>query len=244
MLSRFPYPPQAKEDQTVRPPVRARLEQECIMLNPTPGRLRNTVLAVGLVALAGCSGPTPAPPPVAPLDAAQAAARTQVPLTRPVALDRPGVIADLEFDLPPPGEMSGSSLVIGIRIAEETPKAIIARSSLIVREGLPARVRLQKVEGDSRIDVSLLRIAPELKKRVALGADGFTPKASPHSVNTGMMREAGLLRTGLIYDELAFACAGAPAPGRYHLVITLLEDRPALKGGPAELIIAYDGKSK
>jgi len=105
-------------------------------------------------------------------------------------------------------------------------------------------VRLQKLEGDSRTEVFLLRIAPELKKRVALGADGFNPRASPHSVNTGMMREAGLLRTGLIYDELAFAYAGALAPGRYHLVIELLEDRPALKGGLAELIIAYDGKSK
>ena len=214
------------------------------MLNPTPGRLRNAALSLAFIALASCSGPPPAPPLVAPLDAAQAAARTQVPLTRPVALDKPGVIADMEFDLPPPGEMAGSSLVIGIRIAEETPKAIVARSSLIVREGLPARVRLQKLDGESRTDVPLLRIAPELKKRVALGADGFTPKASPHSVNTGMMREAGLLRAGLIYDELALAYAGSPAPGRYHVVIELLEDRPALKDSPDELIIAYDGKSK
>ncbi|PKH73141.1 hypothetical protein CXF96_13075 [Stenotrophomonas sp. Betaine-02u-21] len=181
---------------------------------------------------------------MAPLDAAQAAARTQVPLTRPVALDKPGMIADMEFDLPPPGVMAGSSLVIGIRIAEETPKAIVARSSLIVREGLPARVRLQKLDGESRIDEPLMRIAPELKKRVALGADGFTTSVSPHSVSTGMMREAGLLRAGLMYDELAFAYAGAPAPGRYHVVIELLEDRPALKDSPAELIIAYDGKSK
>ena len=214
------------------------------MLNTTPGRLRSAALAVALALLAACNGQAPAPPPVAPLDAAQAAARTQVPLTRPVALEKPGVIADLEFDLPPPGELAGSSLVIGIRIAEETPKAIVARSSLIVREGLPARVRLQKLDGESRTDVSLLRIAPELKKRVALGADGFTPKASPHSVNTGMMREAGLLQDGLIYDELALAYAGAPAPGRYHVVIELLEDRPALKDSPDELIIAYDGKSK
>lgn len=117
MLRRFLYPPQGRENQAVRQLVRARLEQGCMTLNPTSGRLRNNVLAVALVALAGCSGPTPAPPPVAPLDAAQAAARTQVPLTRPVALDRPGVIADLEFDLPPPGEMAGYSLVIGIRIA-------------------------------------------------------------------------------------------------------------------------------
>lgn len=214
------------------------------MLSPTPGRLRSAALAVALALLAACNGPTPAPPPVAPLDAAQAAARTQVPLTRPVALDKPGMIADMEFDLPPPGVMAGSSLVIGIRIAEETPKAIVARSSLIVREGLPARVRLQKLDGESRIDEPLMRIAPELKKRVALGADGFTTSVSPHSVSTGMMREAGLLRAGLMYDELAFAYAGAPAPGRYHVVIELLEDRPALKDSPAELIIAYDGKSK
>ncbi|MBD7954712.1 hypothetical protein H9654_10930 [Stenotrophomonas sp. Sa5BUN4] len=214
------------------------------MLKSSSGRLQSTALALALAVLSACSGPPPAPPSVAPLDAVQAAARTRVPLTRPVALDKPGVIADLEFDLPPPGELAGSSLVIGIRIAEETPKAIVARSSLIVREGLPARVRLQKLDGESRTDVSLLRIAPELKKRVELGADGFTPKASPHSVNTGMMREAGLLQDGLIYDELALAYAGSPAPGRYHVVIELLEDRPALKDSPAELIIAYDGKSK
>lgn len=214
------------------------------MLTSAPGRLRTAALFVALAGLAACSGSAPDAPAVAPLDAAQAAARTQAPLTRPVALDKPGVIADLEFDLPPPGELAGSSLIIGIRIAEQTPREIVARSSLIVREGLPARVRLQKLDGELQTHEPLMRMASELKKRVALGADGLTPGASPHSVNSGMMREAGLLRDGVIYDDLAFAYAGAPAPGRYHVLVELLEARPSLKDARAELVIAYDGKSK
>ncbi|MBD8644203.1 hypothetical protein IFT63_11470 [Stenotrophomonas sp. CFBP 13724] len=214
------------------------------MLNPTLGRLRNAALAAALAALAACSGPTPAPPPVAPLDAAQAAARTQVPLTRPVALDKPGVIADLEFDLPPPGELAWSSLIIGVRIEGTEVKSFIAHSDLIVRGGLPARVHLQRIEGEERVDVPLIRIAPDLKERIPLGEDGFTPGVRAAGLDGTMLYEAGLERPDVLYDVLSFARASAPAPGRYHLRLELLEPRPLLQGRPAELIIGYNARAK
>ena len=244
VLSRFPYSRQGKENQTVRQSVRARLEQGCIMLNPTSGCLRNVALAVALAVLAGCGGPAPAPPPVAPLGAAQAAARTQVPLTRPVALDKPGVIADLEFDLPPPGELAWSSLIIGVRIEGTEVKSFIAHSALIVRGGLPARVHLERIEGEERSAVPLIRIGPDLRERIPLGQDGFTPGVKAAGLDGTMLYEAGLEREGMLYDVLSFARAAEPRPGRYHLRVELLEQRPRLQGRPAELIIGYNARAK
>lgn len=214
------------------------------MLNTTPGRLRSAALAVSLAALAGCSGPTPGPPPVAPLDAAQAVARTQVPLTRPVALDEPGVIADMEFDLPPPGELAWSSLIIGVRIEGTEVKSFIAHSDLIVRGRLPARVKLQRIEGQERVDVPLIRIGPDLKERIPLGPDGFTPGVRAAGLDGTMLYEAGLERPDVLYDVLSFARAADPRPGRYHLRLELLEPRPLLQGRPAELIIGYNARAK
>ncbi|MBJ7514744.1 MAG: hypothetical protein JHC82_00335 [Stenotrophomonas sp.] len=214
------------------------------MLTSAPGRLRNTALSAALAALAACSGSAPDAPAVAPLDAAQAAARTQVPLTRPVALDKPGVIADMEFDLPPPGKLAWSSLIIGIRIEGAEVKSFIAHSDLIVRGGLPARVHLQRIEGEERVDVPLIRIAPDLKERIPLGEDGFTPGVRAAGLDGTMLYEAGLERLDVLYDVLSFARASAPAPGRYHLRLELLESRPLLQGRPAELIIGYNARAK
>lgn len=214
------------------------------MLNPTSGRLRNAALAVALAALAGCSGPAPAPPIVAPLDAAQAAARTQVPLTRPVALDKPGVIADLEFDLPPPGELAWSSLIIGVRIEEKDPRSMIALSDVIVRGGLPAKVHLERIDDAKFADVPLIRIGPDAKERIPLPADGLTPGARAAGLDGTMLAEAGLEREGVLTKILSFAQASAPPPGRYHLRIELLEARPQLQGRPAELIIGYNARAK
>lgn len=214
------------------------------MLTSAPGRLRTTALFVALAALAACSGSAPDAPAVAPLDAAQAAARTQVPLTRPVALDKPVVIADLEFDLPPPGELAWSSLIIGVRIEGTEVKSFIAYSDLIVRGGLPARVHLQRIEGEQRSDVPLLRIGPDLRERIAIGEDGFTPGVRAAGLDGTMLYEAGLEREGMLSDVLSFARASAPAPGRYHLRVELLEPRPLLQGKPAELIIGYNARAK
>jgi len=210
------------------------------------GKLRMGALTVAFAGLIGCGGnaPTTDVAPVPVLTEAEANARTTVPLTRTISLEKPGVVADFEFDLPPPGELSGPSLVIGIRISEQTPKAIVARSSLIVREGVPSRVRLQRVDGERRTDVLLRRTASDLRTRIEISADGFTPGVVPHSVGPAMLRGAGLLKQGGLYQELALAYAGRPAPGRYHLQVELLEDRPLLKDGRTELILAYDGISK
>jgi len=214
------------------------------MLNTTPGRLRSAALAVALALLAACNGQAPAPAPVAPLDASQAAARTQVPLTRPVALDKPGVIADLEFDLPPPGPYADSTLIVGIRIEEQKAKAMLARSRMLVQGGLPAKVKLQRLDGTQAADIALTRIGDDLKERISLDADGLTPGVRQESVNGAMLRDAGLIEQGVIYTVFSFGFTVDPPPGRYHLRVELLEERTQLKDQQADLIIAYSGKSK
>ena len=210
------------------------------------GKLRIGALTVAVAALAGCGDNTPATDvaPVPVLTEAEANARTTVPLTRTVSIEHPGVIADFEFDLPPPASFAGPTLVIGIRIREATPKAIVARSSLIWREGLPARVRLQRVDGVTATNVLLRRIGTDLRTQIELDPDGFTPGVKAETVSPGLLRRVGLVKSDVIYDSLAFAHAGAPAPGRYHVRVELLEERPQLKGTQAELILGYGVRSK
>lgn len=215
------------------------------MLRSATGHLRSTALAVAFGALAGCGG-TSADVPVGPpaLSAAEANARTTVPLTRTVALDKPGIIADLEFDLPPPDPDAGRSLVIGIRIKETTAKAIVALQSTIARGGLPAKVQLQRIDGAERVDVPLVRRDPEGQGVLPLGSEGMTPGVIPSDVYIGMLRSAGLIQQGVLYSELSFGSPGHLAPARYHVRVELLEARPELAGRPQELIIGYNGRSK
>ncbi|MEN5426442.1 hypothetical protein ABE522_08795 [Stenotrophomonas pennii] len=230
--------------QTARHPVRARLEQGRIMLNPTSGRLRNAALTVAFAALAGCSGPTPAPPPVAPLDAAQAAARTQVPLTRPVALDKPGVIADMEFDLPPHSSTAAPRLMIGLRIQDKDVGRLMEYSDVVVREGLPAQVRLERLVDRSLGDVVLVRTSRDMRQDMPVAGDGRVPGVTTSSVDDGMLRGAGLIDDQLHYQELKFVHADGLSTGRYRLTIRLEEDRPTLRTRPAELLVAYSYLAK
>ncbi|WP_349984710.1 hypothetical protein ABRP17_010440 [Stenotrophomonas sp. WHRI 8082] len=208
--------------------------------------LQFIALTVAFAGLLGCgdraSAPDVAPVPV--LTEAEANARTVVPLTRTVSLDKSGVIVDLDFDLPPPGPNADPTLVVGIRIEEQKAKAMLARSGLLVQGGLPAKIKLQRLDGTQANNVELTRIGNDLKERISLGTDGLTPGVRQESVNGAMLRDAGLIEQGIIYTVLSFGFTVDPPPGRYHLRVELLEERPQLKNQQADLIIAYSGKSK
>jgi len=208
--------------------------------------LQFSATAVAFAVLLGCRDRASAPDvaPVHVLTEAEANARTVVPLTRTVSLDKPGVIADLDFDLPPPGPDADPTLVVGIRIEEQTAKAMLARSGLLVQDGLPAKIKLQRLDGAQANDVELTRIGNDLKERISLGTDGLTPGVRQESVNGAMLRDAGLIEQGIIYTVFSFGFTVDPPPGRYHLRVELLEGRPHLKDQQADLIVAYSGKSK
>ena len=210
------------------------------------GKLRMGAMTVAFAALVGCGDNAPATDValVPVLTDAQANARSTVPLTRTVSLDKPGVIADLDFDLPPPGELAWSSLIVGIRIEAPDTKSIIALSDVIIQDGLPARVELQRIDGAGPVDMPLIRIGPDLKQRVPLAADGLTPGVRAAGLDGTMLAEAGLERDGALSDVLAFAHAAEPPPGRYHLRVELIEARPQLQGQAAQLIVGYNARAK
>ena len=215
-------------------------------MNRTRRLLQFSALTVAFAGLLSCGDRASAPDvgPVPVLTEAEANARTVVPLTRTVSLDKPGVIADLDFDLPPPGELAWSSLIIGIRIEAPDTKSIIALSDVIIQDGLPARVELQRIDGAGPVDMPLIRIGPDLKQRVPVAADGLTPGVRAAGLDGTMLAEAGLERDGALSDVLAFAHAAEPLPGRYHLRVELMEARPQLQGKAAQLIVGYNARAK
>ena len=210
------------------------------------GMLRMGAMTLAFAALAGCGDNAPATDvaQVPVLTEAEANARTTVPLTRTVSLDKPMVIADLDFDLPPSGELAWSSLIIGIRIEAPDTKSIIALSDVIIQGGLPAKVGLQRIDGAAPVDMPLIRIGPDLKQRVPVAADGLTPGVRAAGLDGTMLAEAGLERDGALSDVLAFAHAAEPPPGRYHLRVELIEARPQLQGKAAQLIVGYKVRAK
>lgn len=214
------------------------------MLIPNSSLLRILTLGAAFGLLTGCGSSEPALPEVRVLTEAEANARTVVPLTRTVALDKPGVIADFEFDLLPPPAYTGTSLVIGIRLKEDDVKASVALNSTVAREGLPAKVLLQRLEGGKAVDMALVRRVADQRGTVPIGPDGFTPGPEHAGVNPQSLWDAGLMAEGALYNVRSFGSPGAAAPGRYRLRVELLEARPSLRTASAEIIVGYNSRAK
>ncbi|MBD8637650.1 hypothetical protein [Stenotrophomonas sp. CFBP 13725] len=208
--------------------------------------LQFSALTIAFAALQGCGDRASAPDvaPVPELTEAEANARTTVPLTRSVSLEKPGVIADFEFELPPPGRTAVSELVIGLRIEDADSKVLMKRTDLILSERLPAEVRLVRLDGPAPAEVPLRRISSNLRERLPIEADGRVPGVTTTSVDNGMLRDVGLVDDRVHYQELELANADAPGPGRYRIIVRLAESRPTLTDRPAELLVAYSYLAK
>jgi len=214
------------------------------MLIPNSSRLRIITLGAAFGLLTGCGSSEPALPEVRVLTEAEANARTVVPLTRTVALDEPGVIADFEFDLLPPPAYTGPSLVIGIRLKEDEVRASEALNSTVAREGLPAKVLLQRLEDGKAVDMALVRRVADQRGTVPIGPDGFTPGPEHAGVNPQSLWDAGLMAEGALYNVRSFGSPGEAPPGRYRLRVELLETRPSLRTASAEIIVGYNSRAK
>lgn len=205
--------------------------------------VRGMCLALIITVLGGC-GVTHPPAAQPLLSAAESAARTTVPLTRPIALDKAGTLIDLAFDLPAPAPPAIAVLMLGIRIQAPDTQPLLDASDRITQCGLPARVLLERLDGDAPTRMRLVRFLGGPREFVVLPEDGYVPYVTVGGVGDGMLREAGLYDETKLYRILVFAELEHALPGRYRLTVDLAEDRAELRGQPAELIIAYRSLGK
>lgn len=213
--------------QTVRP-------------RPRPRRsiLAGIVAILAAVFLSGCGRGAEVPQPK-PISKAEAELRTIAPLTRSISLDKAGEIANVEFELPPPGPNSVPSLMLGFRTESPDADSEISLSSKVLRSDLGAKVRLLRVDQGAVTVVPLSRVTSNLGEWTTVPLDGTVPGVTITSVDTLLLLETGLLNPDLSQTQYQFAVAEKIQPGHYHLTIELLQDHPNLEGQGAELLIAY-----
>lgn len=211
-------------------------------------KLRPTVpagLAVAAaIALASCSPASQAPKQPMAIAKENAKMRSEVPLARPVSLAQSGEIANVEFDVPPPGPNAAPDLMLGLRIARPDAETGAALSSNVIRGGIEASVRLLRLEGGNATPVQLMRSSPDLRDWLAVPENGHVPGVTSTSVESTMLQNAGLIDAGTFHDVLMFAGADRIVPGRYRVVIELPQAHPQFQGEDMELLVAYFKKGK
>jgi hypothetical protein len=203
-----------------------------------------STLALLVAGLSGCGPGVESAQPSQKVDRENAAMRTEVPLTRPVTLDKAGEVVNLEFELPPPIENASSTLLLGFRVVAPDAETVIKRSSEIIRSQLPARVRLLRIEQDAITQVPLFRNTPDLQDRIVVGADGAVPGVTSSDVERTQLEKTGLFDEEKYYDVLLLAGTQDAKPGHYRLTVELEGDHPQLGPAPVELLIAYMGRGK
>lgn len=185
-------------------------------------------------------------PEVAPLllTPAQAEARTVVPFTRAVQLQKAGRIAEVTFDLPAPQKPAIPILNVGLRLQDTDARRLLDASEKITLGRLPTRLRLERIDGSAPGPVQLWQRTRDGRDSQKIPDDGVVTDLTTGSVDINSLAEAGLYSEEVLYRTLQLAQVGGIAPGRYLLVVDLVEDRPQLEGLKAELIVGYQSLGK
>ena len=185
-------------------------------------------------------------PEVAPLllTPAQAAARTVVPFTRAVQLQKAGRIAEVTFDLPAPQKPAIPILNVGLRLQETDARRLLDASEKITLGRLPTRLRLERIDASTPGPVQLWQRTRDGRDSQKIPDDGVVTDLTTGSVDINSLAEAGLYSEEVLYRTLQLAQVGGIAPGRYVLVVDLVEDRPGLERLKAELIVGYQSLGK
>lgn len=171
----------------------------------------------------------------------------QVPLVRPfplVAMAAPMVV---EFTLPPPGRSGSPTLFLGIRVNGEDGLKSLDAAREVRSLGLPAQLKLERLDGRQATTVPLVRVEPVAGSPARIEPIGPTGQVAGgwlENVDHQSLQSAGLQPAGTHYTQVALAWAQGQAPGRYRLSIQLLAPDGRLSSTPAELLIAYVNKSK
>ncbi len=205
-------------------------------------RVLVTLVVLGvLVACRASSAPEVAPTLLTP---AQAAARTVVPFTRAVQLQKAGRIAEVTFDLPAPQKPAIPILNVGLRLQETDARRLLDASEKITLGRLPTRLRLERIDASTPGPVQLWQRTRDGRDSQKIPDDGVVTDLTTGSVDINSLAEAGLYSEEVLYRTLQLAQVGGIAPGRYVLVVDLVEDRPELEGLKAELIVGYQSLGK
>ena len=192
-----------------------------------------------LVLLAGCGLFSPPPEPPKLLTRAEADARSVVPFTRGVRLDKAGRIVDVTFDAPAAVDPQMSWLKLGLRLqgAEQKP---VSEATENLRQGvLKARIVLQRLDDSGPKVIPLSRPSSGGRGMQVLPEGGYVERLSPGGVDSYPLEQAGLKSKDVFYLMLQIADAGLIDAGRYRVTLDLLEDRPDLKDVQPEFIAAY-----
>ncbi len=205
---------------------------------------RRLVLLAMLGALAACRA-SPAPEIAPPLlTRAQAEARTVVPFTRAVQLQKAGRIAEVTFDLPAPQKPAIPILNIGLRLQDTDGRSLLDAWEKIRLGRPPTRLRLERIDGSAPGPVQLRQSTPDGRDSQRIPEDEVVRYLSDTSLDEGALIEAGLHSREMLYRVLQVADVGWLEPGRYRLTVDLMEDRPQLEGLQAELIVGYQSLGK
>ncbi|MCE4372543.1 hypothetical protein [Xanthomonas hortorum] len=201
-------------------------------------------LAAAITGLAACGAAPEQATPSPAISQEAAALRTVVPLTRPVALDKAGTIADVEFDLPPPRSGASTDLLLGLRVWAKDAKSMYEIKDLINHGEFPLTLHLTRVDGAKPVQIGLTRISKDLQSRLPVASSGVVPGTTSTSVDVAMLKDAGLIDRSLVYGVLSLAQMEKAAPGKYRITVGVNTDRPELSAKNVELIVAYFNKGK
>jgi len=202
------------------------------------------VSLIAIAALAGCSRGADTAQPNVEVNKENAEMRTEVPLTRAIALGKAGEVVNVDFELPPPGPNASSALILGFRTESVDSESGIALTEKVLRGGLAAKVRLLRVEEGAVEMVPLTRVTPDLSEWVAVSADGSVPGVTVATPDSTLLEAAGLTSSTLYQMEFKFAVALNIKPGHYRLTVELTSEQPELQTEKAELLVAYSKRGK
>jgi hypothetical protein len=153
----------------------------------------------------------------------------------------------VEFTLPPPGKSSSPTLFLGIRVSGEDGLQSLSAGREVRSRGLPAEVKLERLEAQKRIPVPLVRlesVAGTPARIEPIGPAGRVAGGWLDDVDHQSLQSAGLETTDSHHTQLALAWAQEQQPGRYRLSIQILKPDDRLASTQAELLVAYVNKSK
>lgn len=200
-------------------------------------RVLGALAALSLLVGCGLFSPPPEPPKL--LTRAEADARTVVPFTRGVRLDKAGRIVDVTFDAPAVVDPQMSWLKLGLRVqgADSMP---VSKAAERLRQGkFQTRIHLERVDGATPVPMPLSRSTDDGRGWQKIPQDGHVERLFQDSVDTYPLEQAGLLSQDLFYEVMQIADAGLIDPGRYRVTVDVVEDRPEFEGMQAEFIAAY-----
>ena len=161
----------------------------------------------------------------------------------------PGQAAPLivEFELPPPGPNSNTTLTLGIRVFGVDDAASAAVATTLTDSNLRAELKLVRLGVGNEVPIPLTRReyrGHDASEIVPVGADGRVPHVVRTSIDTTAVEEAGIPSRASSSRVLAFAWAPDTVPGTYRLELKLIAPDPELASIESELLLAYQHRSK